>query len=122
MNIKEKGNKYKCATLYEYQDYIKSTKPLSFVPWNTADSLTQRCVKDRSKIVIKKCQMRKTFRTRKGKIIYRIPKLLCSVPQEVMLQEKCIVYKNKYFGVRMQKLQTILALIEHFGIYVRMYS
>lgn len=109
MNIKEKGNKYKCATLYEYQDYIKSTKPLSFVPWNTADSLTQRCVKDRSKIVIKKCQMRKTFRTRKGKIIYRIPKLLCTVPRShatrkmYSIQEQAFWRKDvetaNYFGI-----------------------
>lgn len=48
----------KCSTLYEYQAAIKSTKPLSFVPWNVADSLSYRSDqnRDKSKINIKKCQ------------------------------------------------------------------
>lgn len=49
----------KCSTLYEYQAAIRSAKPLSFVPWNVADSLSCRSNqknRDKSKINIKKCQ------------------------------------------------------------------
>lgn len=73
----------KCATLYEYQAAIKSTKPLSFVPWNVADSLSYRSDqnRDKSKIIIKKCQGgRKTLRVKSGKIKYYVPRLLCYAP------------------------------------------
>lgn len=72
----------KCSTLYEYQAAIKSTKPLSFVPWNMADPLSYRSAQNKkSKIIIKNCQGgRKTWRLRSGKIKYRVPKLLCSFP------------------------------------------
>ena len=73
----------KCATLYEYQAAIKSTKPLSFVPWNVADSLSYRSDqnRDKSKIIIKKCQGgRKTRRVKSGKIKYYVPRLLCYAP------------------------------------------
>ena len=72
----------KCSTLYEYQAAIKSTKPLSFVPWNVTDSLPCRSDqnRDKSKIIIKRCQGgRKTWRSKSGKIKYYVPRLLCSV-------------------------------------------
>lgn len=74
----------KCATLYEYQAAIKSTKPLSFIPWDVADSLSYRSDqnRDKSKIIIKKkCQGgRKTRRLKSGKIKYYVPRLLCYAP------------------------------------------
>lgn len=83
MSIREKGNEYKCAHLYEYQEYNSSTKPLAFVPWNKADSLSYRSNqnRDKSKIVIKLCQGgRKTHRLKSGKIRYFVPKLLSWLP------------------------------------------
>lgn len=101
----------KCATLYEYQAYIKSIKPLSFVPWNVADPLSYHSDnnKDKSKIIIKKCQGgRKTRRLKSGKIKYYVPRLLCASRSHTVrhmfnLRHQAVARKNtqtvKQFGL-----------------------
>ena len=97
----------KCSTLYEYQAAIKSTKPLSFVPWNVADSLSCRSNqnRDKSKINIKKCQGgRKTLRLKSGKIKYYVPRLLCAVPRSHAVRH---MFNLRYQAAGRRNTQTV---------------
>ena len=95
----------KCATLYEYQAAIKSTKPLSFVPWNMADPLSYRSGQNKkSKIIIKNCQGEEKHIDQDILKKYDIMCQDCYVQfQEVMLLDICLICDIKRQVVEIHK-------------------